>query len=230
MWHSLLSYHPQIGYTYTPSVKSRVPFETGGYLVRTNAAGFRSECEFVPQRTAGKSRVIVFGDSMTAGDGVSNRERYSDLIQKSIPDLEVFNYGLSGGGPDQHYLAHGERASVEHDLLIIAVNVDNISRVDARFLTFKDADGEEVYYAKPYFSIEKGDLSLKNVPVPKRPFTKETLPKEELSHVDRGHRIFPRLQAFMRRLGVLRFIRKSLAKMGLRLVSINDKSQACAGV
>lgn len=216
MWHSLLSYHPQIGYTYTPSVRSRVPFETGGYLVRTNAAGFRSECEFVPQRTPGKSRAIVFGDSMTAGDGVSNRERFSDLIQKSVPNLEVFNYGLAGGGTDQHYLAHRERANVDHDLLIIAVNVEDTSRVNARFLSFQDAKGAEVFYAKPYFAIEKGELSLKNVPVPKRPMTKETLPSEELSHVDCGHRLFPKLQAFLKRFGSLTFLRNVATRLGLR--------------
>ena len=216
MWHSLLSYHPRIGYTYTQSVTSRVPFENGGYLVRTNATGFRSDCEFSSLRNQSKSRALLFGDSMTSGDGVSNPQRFSDLLQKMIPDLEVFNYGLAGGGTDQHFIAYSEFGSVQNDLLIIAVNVENISRVNARFLEFQDANGKDVFYAKPYFEIEKNALTLKNVPVPKRPWTKETLPREEISHVDCADRLFPGLQNFVKQFASLRFLRQMAIKMGLR--------------
>src|SRR5689334_14677991 len=102
MWNSLSKYHPRIGYTLMPSVKSRIPWETGGYLLSTNAAGFRSDREFLKQRTPEKFRAIVFGDSQTAGDGNANADRYTDVVERLLPDVEVYNYALPATGTDQH--------------------------------------------------------------------------------------------------------------------------------
>src|SRR5215470_9759318 len=126
MWNSISQYHPRIGFTLLPNVRSRIPWETGGYLVRTNGAGFRSDHEFVPERTAGKFRAILFGDSQTAGDGNSNAQRYSDVAPQLVDDLEIFNYGLPATGTDQHYLTYLDCANVEHDLTIIGLHVENV--------------------------------------------------------------------------------------------------------
>ena len=189
MWHSLWSYHPRIGYTYMPSVKSRVPFETGGYRVRTNATGFRSDREFTRERSPGVYRAILFGDSQTAGDGVSNGERFSDLLETLAPGLEVFNYSLTGTGTDQQYLTCREFGDVAHDLLIISPYAENVRRVNHRFLRFRDASGQEVFYAKPYYKVEDGELTLHHIPVPKRPLTKDTIAPEDAPHVDWGAQI-----------------------------------------
>jgi lysophospholipase L1-like esterase len=178
MWQSHLSYHPQIGYTYTPRFKGRLPHESGGYLVRTNAAGFRSDREFTPERPPGVFRALMFGDSQTAGLGVGNGQRFSDLMETALPGLEVFNYGLDGVGVDQQHLAWRDFGRVEHDLLIIALYVDDVARVNSRYLKFKDQHGEVVFYAKPYYELTQAGLALNNVPVPKRPWTKATLPPE----------------------------------------------------
>jgi hypothetical protein len=186
MWNSLTKYHPRIGYTLMPSVKSRIPWETGGYLVRTNAAGFRSEHEFVKERATGQFRAILFGDSQTAGDGSSNGERYSDVLAKIVPDFEVFNYALPATGTDQHYLTYLDCADVDHDLLIIGIHVENIVRVAYRFRPYLDASGKEVIYAKPFFSIERGELVLNHVPVPKVPLTRATISAADAPHVEWG--------------------------------------------
>ena len=98
--------------------------ESGGYLVRVNDQGFRSEHEFVREKTPGTRRVLLFGDSFTAGDGVRNRDRYGDVLEELIPGLEVYNFGLPGSGTDQQYLIFREWADrFEHDLVIVAVLV-----------------------------------------------------------------------------------------------------------
>lgn len=186
MWNSLTKYHPRIGYTLMPSVKSRVPWETGGYLVRTNAAGFRDDHEFQKERTPGKFRAIVFGDSQTAGDGVSNGERFSDVVQTVVPDLEVYNYAIPGTGTDQQYLTFLECVDVEHDLVIVGMYVENIGRVAHHFRPYFDAQGKEVIYAKPYYTLEGGELVLHHIPVPKAPMTRATISKEDAPHVDWG--------------------------------------------
>jgi carbamoyltransferase len=182
MSQALMKYHPRIGYTYMPDAKLRVPWGNGGYLVRANAAGFRSEREFVRERKPGTYRALLFGDSQSAGDGVNNVQRYTDLLEKALPDFELYNYSISGTGPDQQFLAYQEHSAVERDLLIIALYVENIRRVNSRFIKSRDASGEAYIRAKPYYLIENDELVLHHVPVPKTAWTEETLPPEFLPH------------------------------------------------
>jgi carbamoyltransferase len=202
MTRSLFQYHPTYGFTFIPGVKARVPHEGGGYLVRANSAGFRSDREFVPIRTPGHRRALLFGDSYTAGDGVNNGVRYGDLLERLIPGLEVYNYALPGTGTDQHYLISRDVArQVEHDLVIIAVLVENVRRVVARYRVFENAGGERVAVPKPYFTLgSSGELMLHNVPVPPDSIPVDQVPVEEREHVDRG--------------GDLAIVRKALNLLG----------------
>ena len=188
MTRSIFQYHPTYGFHFIPGVKARIPHEGGGYLVRANTAGFRSDREFTASRTPGRSRALLFGDSYTAGDGVSNGVRYSDVLEQLVPGLEVFNYALPGTGTDQHYLVYHDVAPrVEHDLVIIAVLVENIRRVVAHYRMFENSDGNSVAVAKPYFTLgENAALALHNVPVPAAHVSLDALPPEERQHVDQG--------------------------------------------
>ena len=202
MTRSIFQYHPTYGFHFIPGVKARIPHEGGGYLVRANSAGFRSDREFVAPRTPGFRRALLFGDSYTAGDGVSNGARYGDLLENQVPGLEVYNYGLPGTGTDQHYLVYADVAPrIEHDLVIIAVLVENIRRVVSRYRIFENAEGKHVALAKPYFSLdERRELALHHVPVPSGELPVDDLPAEERRHVDRG--------------GDLAFVRRALNLLG----------------
>jgi lysophospholipase L1-like esterase len=189
----LYQYHPIIGYQFIPNLKARLEHESGGYLVRINSAGFRSEREFVREKAAGKFRVLLFGDSYTAGEAVSNKYRFGDVLETLFLDnLEVYNFGLPGTGTDQQYLVYKEVAKdYEHDLIVIAAQVENIRRVAARHRLWYTAEGTKVF-AKPYFELEANGetLTLKNVPVPKGPINPEDLPEEDRALVDQGGRMF----------------------------------------
>ena len=207
MTRGIFQYHPVFGFHFVPGVRARVPHEAGGYLVRANTAGFRSDREFTTEKGAGVFRVLLFGDSYTAGDGVSNGQRYSDLVETLLPGIEVYNYGLPGTGTDQHFLVYREvAASVDHDAIVIAVQVENIRRIVARYREFTDREGERIILAKPYFTIgEGGVLDLHNVPVPREPVSPDQL-GDEAQFVDRG--------------GELRFIRQALNKLGPAVKSL----------
>lgn len=183
MQRSQMKYHPRIGYTYMPDMKTRVSGPGGGYLLRTNALGFRSDHEFETGREPGTFRVLLFGDSQTAGDGIANSGRYSAVLEDLVPGVQVDNFGLSGTGPDQHLLVHREFGDVQADLVLIAVHVENIRRVARRVVKSADARGEESYYAKPYFELRDGELVLGHVPVPKQAWSPEDLPEEYTEQV-----------------------------------------------
>jgi carbamoyltransferase len=190
----LYEYHPVIGFRFIPGLKTRVLHEGGGYLVQVNETGFRSKHAFEKKKKPGIRRILLFGDSYTAGDGVSNGKRFGDHLESLMSNVEVYNFGLPATGTDQHYLIFQEYArDIEHDLLIIAVFVENIRRVSSRYRHFVNDKGKVVLYAKPYFTYENDKLELKGVPPPKQPIDEGSLAHEERKQIFTGVR-FPRLK------------------------------------
>ncbi len=191
MGRQLFEYHPLLGYRFIPALRARVECDGGGYLVRVNQAGFRSDHEYVVAGTPGKKRALLFGDSYTAGNSVSNSHRFGDLLETLLPNLEVYNFGLPGSGTDQQYLTYLEIGRhLEYDLLILAPMVENIRRNVARYRCFLDHEGNELVVAKPYFELDAdGGLALRHVPVPTRVWRAAETPHEVRQYVDRGGRL-----------------------------------------
>jgi carbamoyltransferase len=198
----LLQYHPTIGYHFIPGIKTRVEHEGGGYLLRVNQAGFRCAHEFVPQKRPGTFRILLFGDSYTAGHGVSDPYRYGDVLERLVPGLEVYNFGLQGTGTDQQYLIFREKAAgIDYDLIVISVFVENIRRVVARYRPWVTNTGEMLVFPKPYFALAAdGSLHLRNVPVSREPVRPEDLPRGEWKHFDYSGK-WPRVRATVNRMG-----------------------------
>ena len=75
----IFCYNKNIGHQFVPNLNARIINENGGYYVKTNSSGFRSDCEFIKEKNR-KPRILFFGDSNTAADGVSNKERFFILL------------------------------------------------------------------------------------------------------------------------------------------------------
>jgi len=119
MNRSIYEYDSDIGYRFIPHLKSRIKADGGGYLIKTNSQGFRDNEDFTPAKET--QRILVFGDSFTAGDGVSNGARYTDHLSKNS-GKQVYNFGLSGTGTDQQYLIYNKFGKdLECDAIIITV-------------------------------------------------------------------------------------------------------------
>lgn len=79
----------------------------------TNALGFRDQ----PRHgSTNKSiyRVLLYGDSQIFGWGVSEDRRFSNLLEHSIPSLELWNLAIPAYGLDQQILSY-ERNNVWPD-------------------------------------------------------------------------------------------------------------------
>lgn len=117
-----------------------------GITYTTNSLGFRS-AEIDPVR----EHVLVAGDSVAYGLGVSDNETVSYHLGQNMPDLQVLNLGVPGYSIDQYYLAlkrHIHRTRPKHIVVIIfATN-------DFRETTFDQMFG----VSKPFFLIDKGVL------------------------------------------------------------------------
>lgn len=162
----LIQHDSDVGHRFVPNLRARVPNENGGYFVVTNSSGFRSDIEFQNAKT-GKSRILMFGDSYTAGDNVSNADRYSDKLA-AMSGAEVFNYGVSGTGTDQNLLIARKFAKdVEADVAVICVYIDSFHRIQVSHRPAIDrVTGNQVMVPKPYFELADGQLVLNQVPVP----------------------------------------------------------------
>lgn len=195
----VFQYDPDLGFRFIPHLKTRIATPDGGYLLRTNALGFRNDREFEP-KADGVRRVLVFGDSFTAGDNVSNGQRYSDVLDKALAPVEVHNFGLPGSGTDQQFIAYRKFAEgADCDVVVIAVLVENIRRIVAAYRPSEGSDGQVELVAKPYFELEGDALVRRHDPVPPERLTPEAL--EEAGKVDQGGR-FPELRKLVRKLGL----------------------------
>jgi lysophospholipase L1-like esterase len=163
----LMQYDEVLGYKFVPGLKVRIPHEGGGYLVKTNGEGFRCNNEVTAEKSTAR-RVLVFGDSYTAGDGVSNGKRYSEVLEQCLEDTEVLNFGLSGSGTDQQYLIFKQYTDkLEYDAVVISVLVENIKRNVVKYREWSGREGESICVPKPWFEISPaGELTLTGVPVP----------------------------------------------------------------
>jgi len=215
----IIQHDPDVGHRFTPNLRARLPGEDGGYFVVTNSLGFRSDHEF-ERRQSRHGRILMFGDSYTAGDNVSNVDRYSDQLAR-ILDVEVQNYGVSGSGTDQHLLIYRKFGrQVETDLVMICVQIDSFHRIQVSHRPSIDrTTGQRVLVPKPYFEWQNGEIVLRHVPVPKdRPIDEGRLDvaagKEEASWYRKLHEAYLKIPG----LKTIRHL-PQLEDMGSRAIS-----------
>ncbi|MGA3405836.1 MAG: SGNH/GDSL hydrolase family protein [Candidatus Bathyarchaeia archaeon] len=182
IWHrQLITNHPTIGWWWIPNLKSMIIGEHL-YLLRTNSVGMRSDREYPLKRPEDRHRIVILGDSQTAGQGVTNSDRFSDLLEKSYPNLDVMNFGLYGSGTDQQLLIYETLAkSFEANAYIFAPYWNNIARNMVDLFVFRRqgslGDRKVTWMPKPYFLLEGDHLALCNTPVPARPVSEEVAAK-----------------------------------------------------
>jgi hypothetical protein len=158
------AYHPTRGWALIPNIKNMSVFT--GKVLNSNSKGLRGKTEYAYQRTPGKRRIVVLGDSFTFGEEVSDDETYAHYLEAALPDTEVLNLGVQGYGHDQMLLYLKEEGVKYHpDLVIVGFASLDTSRNTWTFFA----------YAKPKFNLVSGHLELTNVPVP----TPETVLAQE---------------------------------------------------
>ena len=149
------TFHPVRGWTLKPDIKDLRVFD--GKILNSNSRGFRGKTEYDPERTPGKRRIIVLGDSFTFGEEVSDDETYSHDLESELPNTEVLNLGVQGYGHDQMLLYLKEEGIKYHpDVVIVGFAYLDVYRNLWTFFA----------YAKPKFKLASDKLELTNVPVP----------------------------------------------------------------
>lgn len=160
---SVLRPDPHLGHRFRPHLDVHVAHESAAYRLRTNAQGFRDDRDHGPKRP-GIPKIVVLGDSFTAGDGVNNEARWTDHLAEAL-GADVCNLAISGGAPDQNVLLAEQLAPHEGaDLIIWAIASHTIRRIQQAARWSVAADGVLERVERPHFVFERDTLRLRGVP------------------------------------------------------------------
>ena len=154
---------PVIGYRYVPGTRLSLPRPGGGhYEIAVNREGIRGDREFTFEQPPNTTRIIVLGDSMAAGQFVSNSQRFSEILERRRQGLEVINLALEGSGTDQQVLLYEHVGlKFQHDIVLLMPFLQNIRRnlADARE-AIDPSTGAIVLRPKPRFTLDGERLVL----------------------------------------------------------------------
>ena len=148
-------YHRTRGWALKPNVHDMPAF--GSRTVNSNSKGLRGNAEHAYEKPAGRTRIVVLGDSFTFGEEVSDDETYSSYLQQALPGTEVLNLGVHGYGHDQMLIYLREEGMRYHpDIVLVGFVGADMTR---NLLQFRD-------FAKPRFFLADHGLVLSDSPVP----------------------------------------------------------------
>lgn len=160
----MYSHHDTLGWFPTKNTKGSFK-GLKEVSVRHNSRGFRDE-EHEPGE---KSRMMVLGDSFVWGYDVEEEDRFTEVLDNRLDDLDVFNLGVSGYGTDQEWILLQKNFDFYSPEVVLLIYCTDNDRLDNRM------NKRYSYFYKPYFEEQDDSLILKGVPVPEgyRQFYKE---------------------------------------------------------
>lgn len=141
-----------LGWRLVPGAKHMYRNEEQPYLIAINSKGLR-DSEHSYEKMLGISRIVVIGDSFVFGSGgVEAPNRFTDLLEKSMKNVEVINMGVPAFGSDQELLYLKTEGLKYHPDLVILCAFENDFRES--FSTVNPSNGRP----KGYLSASSGQL------------------------------------------------------------------------
>ena len=137
------------------------------FWVQNNSEGFRDVEHDLSKKE--RRRLVVLGDSYVWGYDVEAEDRFTEILQKRIPEIEIFNCGVGGYGTCQERVLYDRKVRRYDPDAVLLVYSGNDRANNERAIT-------QGGYARPHYRLKEGELVLTNVPLPKlTPY----LPEEE---------------------------------------------------
>jgi hypothetical protein len=103
---------------------------------------------------------LAYGDSYTYCEESRLDDCWTQVLERSLPNLEVLNFGVPGYGPDQAWIRYQEDGAARRPCAVtIGYTVENINRVVNRFRPFY-APTTKIALSKPRYVLDGGSLRL----------------------------------------------------------------------
>lgn len=155
--YEFYKYDPVLGWANAPGQAGIYERAEFSYPVGINSRGMRQH-EVAQEKASGTTRIAVIGDSFCWGIGVKDEDRFSELVEQSLKDTEVLNFGVSGWGPVQYHLLTPRIMALQPDFVLISFCLGNDFADNLLFM------GHGRY--KPYAELEDGKLKVRGHPIP----------------------------------------------------------------
>ncbi|MBF0331641.1 MAG: SGNH/GDSL hydrolase family protein [Candidatus Omnitrophica bacterium] len=99
-------------------------------IYKTNSQGLRDK-EHTFQKSAQIKRVLILGDSLTFGEGIEYGDRFTDIAQRHLQNLEIINAGIPGFSLNQMLLKFTQEGlNYSPDMVVIFINTNVLYRKD----------------------------------------------------------------------------------------------------
>lgn len=120
-------------------------------------AGLRTTGDAIDE--ASRAPILAVGDSFTFGEEVADQETWPAQL-RHVVNRRVLNGGVSGYGFDQIVLRAERLTSLfKPSVIVVGFIADDIHRCEMRRVWWRE---------KPWFSLERGELVPRGLPVPSR--------------------------------------------------------------
>jgi hypothetical protein len=107
------------------ALRKGVSVSIEGERYSINRHGYRGR-DVAQERAGGRSRVVLLGDSIGFGLGVSDEETFARILDTRNNDIELVNLAVQGYGPDQELLVlEREGLGYEPDVVVVAFCLAN---------------------------------------------------------------------------------------------------------
>ena len=121
--YAFYRFDPKLGWTNTPGETGMYRRLEFSYPVANNALGMRDD--EIEAKKDGEKRIAVLGDSFTWGVGAATGERFTEVMEKVDPALNVLNFGVSGYGTVQQSLQLDLALAQQPDAVVVALCLGN---------------------------------------------------------------------------------------------------------
>ena len=152
-------YDRYLGWKNKPLAEGSLTMPASTTMVKINSKGLRDK-EYSYEKPAGTTRILVLGDSFTWGYGVETDDIFTEQLETMFDgSVDVINAGVTGYGTDQELLFL-EREGIKYspDVVVVALASNDFM--------FDNLHNRHGYYPKPFFTMENGQLTATNVPLP----------------------------------------------------------------
>ncbi|MBT5513680.1 MAG: hypothetical protein HOK25_06320 [Rhodospirillaceae bacterium] len=139
------SAHPIRHHAFTPNCSAERYWGTAAYEVHTNSLGFRDARVRDVAASSDKPRVLMLGDSFTAGPGPW-AETYVGMVANKMPEIAVLNGGVDSYSPANYLNVVRELLAkgYEFDEVIVFADISDIQDEAAVYADRPGRHGVEV--------------------------------------------------------------------------------------
>lgn len=123
MPEKLITQDPLLNWTLRPNTEALATTSDFSVLYNINDQRLRDR-NYTYQKPDGETRVLAFGDSYTFGEGIKYGDRFSDIPENRIENLQIVNFGVPGYSIGQQLLRYyrdGKKYSADY----VVIFVDN---------------------------------------------------------------------------------------------------------